>query len=148
MPTSRVLDFDDRFVPVQSSTTRFVTVDREAVLLDGHGRVYRLNPTGAILWACFDGTGSLGEIAQDVSDELGVPYAGVLAEVVDLARRLGAAGLLDNLEPSTGASDDDRGGGVDPRPSASADTCPEEPAHALDTPGPDGRRFLLEPPNT
>jgi hypothetical protein len=94
MPTSRPFELDDRFVPIQSPTARFVTIDNETVLLDDSGRVHRLNPTGTIVWACFDGTGTLADIAQDVSDELGMPYARVLDEVLDLARQLGAAGLL------------------------------------------------------
>jgi len=148
MPTSRPFECDEHFVPIQSPTARFVAIDREAVVLDGSGRVYRLNPTGAILWACFDGTGSLAEIAQDVSDELGMPYSQVLDEVVDLARQLGAAGLLANLELSPDASAGDQAGGIDSRPPSTTDSCPEEPGRALETSGPGGRRFLSEPPNT
>lgn len=123
------LEFNEQFVPVRSPTSRFVIVDHEAVVLDNDGRIYRLNPTAAMLWECFDGSGSIGEIAQDVGDELEIPYADVLAEVLELARRLGASGLLDTVEsPGTPAGRSDS-------------------EHAVDATLNDPR-FLKEPPNT
>jgi hypothetical protein len=62
------------------------------------GLLHLLNPTGALLWACFDGESSVGEIVTDIGEELGLPRAMVLADTLALTRHLASEGLLANVE--------------------------------------------------
>jgi hypothetical protein len=122
-------EVDERFVPRRGTGIHTVELDGEAVLHDEEdGRLHLLNATGALLWACFDGTSSIGEIVSDISDVLGVPYQEALADALALARRLGDQGVLANVRPAAVTED-----GVEIRAS--------EPVDAADP------RFLLEPPN-
>jgi hypothetical protein len=106
-----------------------VEVDGEAVLLDERtGRLHLLNATGALVWACFDGASSLGEIVSDLSDGLGAPRDVVLADVMSIARHLGDEGLLANVEPR--------------HVLGTADAAAEPSAQLSDD-----ARFLPEPPN-
>jgi Coenzyme PQQ synthesis protein D (PqqD) len=56
----------------RGSAVHTVEVDGEAVVLND-GRLHLLNATGALVWACFDGDGTIAEIATDISEGLGVP---------------------------------------------------------------------------
>jgi Coenzyme PQQ synthesis protein D (PqqD) len=120
---------DERLVPRRGAGIHTVELDGEAVLHDEEdGRLHLLNATGALLWACFDGTSSIGEIVSDISDELGVPYQEALADALALARKLGDQGVVANVRPATVEE-----GGVEIRAS--------EPVEAADP------RFVPEPPN-
>jgi len=91
---------NEAFVPVRGETVHTVDVDGEAVLLDEVSqRLHLLNATGALLWSCFDGESSIGEIVTDLSDELGEARTVVLADTLAITRHLGEEGLLANLEP-------------------------------------------------
>ena len=124
MRRRRRANIDERLVPVRADGVHAVGVDGEAVLLDERtGQLHLLNPTSALLWACFDGESSIGEIVTDISEELGLPRGMVLADTVALTRRLASEALLANVERA--------GGGARPEgPKAPADP-----------------RFLREPPN-
>ena len=88
---------DERFVPVPAPVY-VVEIDGEAVLLDeDRDRLHALNATGAIVWACFDGEASVADIVADVSDVLEVPREVVLADTLELTRRLGERGLFSNV---------------------------------------------------
>jgi hypothetical protein len=90
----------ERFVPVPRDDVQTFPVDGEAVLLDeASGRLHLLNPTGALVWACFDGSSSIGEIVSDISDELVVPRDVVLADTVAISRDVADQGLLANVDP-------------------------------------------------
>jgi hypothetical protein len=116
---------NERFAPERSDAVHSVAVDGEAVLLDQRtGRLHLLNATGALLWACFDGQSSIGEIVTDISEELGLQREIVLAETLALSRNLASEGLLANA-------------GSKPRI--------EEPSSTDEST--DGRPFLPEPPN-
>jgi hypothetical protein len=120
---------DPRFVPARRDAIHTVDVDGEAVLLDEtNGRLHLLNPTGALVWACFDGESSLGEIVADISDGLGAPRDVVLADTVAVSRHLGEEGLLANVEARRAP------GEVGVTVQAEAETSADSP-------------FLREPPN-
>jgi peroxiredoxin len=90
---------DGRFVPTARPGVAAVLVGREVVL----GRIAEgtaalqtaaLNESGAIVWQCFDGSGTIDEIATDIATVFGTEVAGVRADVVELARAVGGAGFL------------------------------------------------------
>ena len=89
---------DERFAVRRSSAVHTVEVDGEAVLLND-GRLHLLNATGALVWACFDGDGTMAEIATDISEGFGV-YETVLDDTLAVARELGAEGLLASVTPT------------------------------------------------
>jgi len=120
---------DERFVPARREAVDTVNVDGEVVLLDkASGRLHLLNGTGALVWACFDGESSLGEIVTDISDELGMSRDVVLADTVAISRHLGREGLLANVEPRRARGEADEP--VDTEAETSGDP-----------------RFVGEPPN-
>jgi Coenzyme PQQ synthesis protein D (PqqD) len=125
---------DDRFVARRRAEVHTVEIDGEAVLLND-GRLHLLNATGALVWACFDGDGTIGEIAADISEGLGVPYETVLDDTLAVARDLGAEGLLASVNPT--ATD------------AIPDAPPEGVArHQSASKWASDPRFVDEPPNT
>jgi Coenzyme PQQ synthesis protein D (PqqD) len=117
-------DIDGEFVARRAATAHTVQVDGEAVLLN-EGRLHLLNATGALVWACFDGQGTIAEIAADISEGLGVPYENVFEDTLSVARDLGEEGLLASVSPAERAQ-------VEHTTGDSTETDP---------------RFLDEPPN-
>ena len=74
-------------------------VGREIVLgriVAGTARVQTaaLNESASIVWHCFDGSGTIDEIAVDIADVFGASVEGVRADVVALVREVGGAGFL------------------------------------------------------
>jgi len=125
---------DERLVPLRREAVHTVEVDGEAVLLDeDSGRFHLLNATGALLWVCFDGASSIGEIVTDISDELGTPRELVLADTLAIVRHLASEGLLANVEPA-------------PRKAGAG--APVETHLDPPTAKPTDSRFVPEPPNT
>jgi Coenzyme PQQ synthesis protein D (PqqD) len=90
---------DEGFVARRAEGAHTIEVDGEAVLLND-GRLHLLNSTGSLVWACFDGEGTIAEIAADISEGLGVPYDTVLEDTLTVARELGAEGLLASVAPA------------------------------------------------
>ena len=115
------------FVARRADGAHTVELDGEAVLLND-GRLHLLNTTGALVWACFDGEGTIAEIAADISEGMGVPYDTVLEDTLTVARELGAEGLLASVTPAAADADVVVDGG--------ASKWAEDP------------RFVDEPPNT
>ena len=96
-------EIDGRFVPHARADVVAVLVGREIVL----GRVAEgtsylqtcaLNESGAIVWQCFDGSGTLEEIAADIADVFDVDAEAVSTDVVALARLVGGFGFLVGIE--------------------------------------------------
>jgi peroxiredoxin len=90
---------DRTFVPHAQADVAMVHVGSEVVL----GRVgddgpylqtCALNESGAIVWQCFDGSGTIDEIAVDIADVFGVDIAAVRLDIESLARDVGNAGFL------------------------------------------------------
>jgi hypothetical protein len=126
--TRRKRRFREEFVAARSERAHTVEVDGEAVVLDeATGRLHLLNTTGALVWRCFDGESSIGEIVSDISDAINLPRDAVLADVLAITRQLGEEGLLAGVTPTWS-------GGV------IAETLEAEEKE------PDGR-FVPEPPN-
>jgi hypothetical protein len=90
----------EHLAPERARAVHTVEVDGEAVLLDErNGRLHLLNRSGTLVWACFDGESSIGEIVDDISDELGAPRDVVLADTLRVSRQLADEGLLANVDP-------------------------------------------------
>lgn len=68
--------------------------------------MHLLNPTAGLLWACFDGRGTVAEIAADVAEAFGVPVEAVQPEVVGLTGDLVARGLVQLGGDERGAAPD------------------------------------------
>jgi hypothetical protein len=80
---------------VRAAAVHTVEIDGEAVLLDeGNDRLHHLNPTAAILWSCFDGDATVGQLATEASEELGSPFDTVLADTLAVVRDLVAQDLV------------------------------------------------------
>lgn len=88
---------DGAFVARPLGTVAEVAVGDELVLVADDGRATVVNPTGALIWACLDGTSPLDEVVTDLSEELGADRAVVEADVLAFARQLGDAGLLEGV---------------------------------------------------
>jgi hypothetical protein len=73
-------------------------LDDEAVLLDpATGASHVLDQNAALVTRFLDGESTLGEIAFDIADVLGIERERVESDVVALARTLGEQGLLDGV---------------------------------------------------
>jgi len=89
---------DGSFVPVRRASVASLEVGGDVVLLDADtGRVHHLDPLAGIVWACFDGSGTISEIVADISAEFAADSSSVGDDVLDLARDLGDGGLLDGI---------------------------------------------------
>ena len=96
----RALEIDRWFVPAQAETAYTVELDGEAVVLDEvRNRLHHLDPIATLVWACFDGAGSIEEIARDLADAFASSPDAVSVDVLNLAQELGAEGLLVGVDP-------------------------------------------------
>jgi hypothetical protein len=103
----RAADLDLSSVPRRSAAAWTEVLDGEAVILDQAGnRLHHLNPTATVAWTCFDGTGTLADLAADLAHEFATDPSTTAADVVALARELGAAGLLEGVEPDPDPDDE------------------------------------------
>ena len=99
-------EIDHGFVPAQAEAAYTVELDGEAVVLDeARNRLHHLNPTATLVWACFDGTGSIDEIARDLADAFASSPEAVSIDVLTLAQELGAEGLLVGVDHDPETSD-------------------------------------------
>ena len=126
---------DAGFVPHQHSAVASIELDGEAVLYDDiTGALHVLNPSASVLWACFDGTGTIGELADDLAEAYSVDREQVLADALETARQLGRAGLLEGVAREGEYELHDHH--LDDAAAPVAEPAPAEP------------RFLTEPPST
>ncbi len=94
-------DIDGSFVPKQVQDVMEVEVDDELIVVGGPlNQAHALNPSAALVWRCFDGQGTIDELVADLAEATGVEAAVIRTDVLDLARELGDAGLLDGVEPT------------------------------------------------
>lgn len=83
-----------------------VPVADEAVLLDERtGALHALDSLATLMWQCFDGTASIGEIAVDVADIFSVEELAALRDLLQLTSDLAARGLLDGTGPDSAPAD-------------------------------------------
>jgi hypothetical protein len=108
-------EIDGDFVPHARSDVAAVHVEREIVI----GRVPEgssylqtcaLNESGSIVWQCFDGSGTIDEIATDIADVFGADSESVTADVLALAREVGGLGFLVGVKEQVLEVDDERPG--------------------------------------
>lgn len=96
----RADDIGEGFVPQVRASVAGVELDGEMVLLDDDtGAMHTLNPTAGALWECFDGSGTVADIAADAAEVYSAEPATVAHDVLELARALGRQGLLVGVAP-------------------------------------------------
>lgn len=97
VPTARR---DLSFVELEGETVMNVPMGEDEVTIRDYGfDTHWLDRTATIVWNCFDGSGSIDELADDLSEAFGADREVVLADVLELARTLGRAGLLEGVAP-------------------------------------------------
>jgi hypothetical protein len=126
---------DGAFVPARAPGVVTLDLEGDPIVFDeASDQLHLLNPTAALIWSCFDGATSVGDLSSDIGEALGVPAELVLGDALDLVVQLGEGGLV-----------------LDGR--AAPARGPAAPAHPLELSGkeddaasPGG--ILLEPPDT
>jgi hypothetical protein len=106
-------------VPVPREDLAVEELDGETVIYDERtGLLHLLDQVATVVWGCFDGEGTLGELADELSEAFGTDAARVGADVVALVERLEGDGLLEGTEPPQTAAGDpvDEPGVFRPRP--------------------------------
>lgn len=72
-----------------------VELEGEAVIYDEQGGdLHHLNPTATIVFRLCDGTSTMPEMAEDISDAFGVPVEDVEPQIRSTVRRFRKANLL------------------------------------------------------
>ncbi len=95
MPSLPPEGIDAGSAPERADAVYTVVLDGEAVLLDeGEDRLHLLNHTATLLWQLYDGAATLAELADDISEELGIARDEVLADLIGMSRHLAREGLL------------------------------------------------------
>jgi hypothetical protein len=85
---------DSSFVPARVPGVVAVDADGEAVLVDEVADLlHLLNTSARVLWECFDGESSIGDVAFDVADVMGAPFEQVLADSIAIVAELVAQGV-------------------------------------------------------
>src|SRR5215510_13216086 len=95
--TASLRPIDELFVAHVVDDAERVAVGEALVLVAPGGQATVLNPTGSLIWDCLDGEVSLGELATELSEELGVDRELIAADVLTFVRQLGEAGLLEGV---------------------------------------------------
>ncbi len=92
--TDAMTDIGESFVPRRAAVAA-VELDGEMVLARGErGSFYRLDPLASLIWSCLDGSGTAGEIADDLAAEFGANTEVVRQDVVTWIRTLARLGFL------------------------------------------------------
>ncbi|HEX5613981.1 MAG TPA: PqqD family peptide modification chaperone [Acidimicrobiia bacterium] len=104
MRTDRIAiaDLGDDFAPRRRPEVTSVELDGEGVLYYGE-TIHRLDALATVLWNCFDGTVTIGELVEDLGtvypDE---PSTNIRAGIYECVRTLGRDDLLANVRPDPG----------------------------------------------
>jgi Coenzyme PQQ synthesis protein D (PqqD) len=86
---------EEQYAPARGAQVFTVVLDGDAVLLDESAdRLHLLNHTGALLWQLYDGSTSLGMLADEVAAELGLDRARVVDDIVSITAQLANEGLI------------------------------------------------------
>lgn len=86
---------DESFVPVRGDGILALDAGDETVLYHQEsGGLHRLNPTGALIWHCCDGSTSLSVLIDELSEAYRAERPSMAAQVVDIVRSLGRMNLL------------------------------------------------------
>jgi hypothetical protein len=91
-------DIDESFAPAPAQSVVSSRFADELLLVDkSTGRIHVLNAVGAVVWECFDGKVTLGQLALELSEAYKAPLDRVRQDVLTVARQLGQLGLLDRV---------------------------------------------------
>ena len=86
--------------PVGRGSVRLIELDGRTLLYDDELRHWLvLNGTASALWRCLDGSGSVEEIAGDLSAVFSVDSEKVREQILFMVRVLGQQGLLEGVVP-------------------------------------------------
>ncbi len=87
--------------PKQRSDVRVHVVDGETVVFDRHcGLIHHLNLTARFIWERCDGTSSIAEIAQHLTEAFGVDPQTAAADVAALIAQLHTLEILEPQDSS------------------------------------------------
>lgn len=86
---------DQAFVPRRAAVAS-VEIDGEVVLAREGSTLYRLDPLATLVWSCLDGSGTVGEIAEDLAAEFGADPDVVRRDVVALSGTLARLCFLED----------------------------------------------------
>lgn len=93
-------DIDGCFSPKPRDSAVSCRFDDEILVVDGTtGGIHVLNQVAAVVWECFDGTVSLDELAQELSEAFQVSVETVRADTLAMTRQLGNLELLAGVTP-------------------------------------------------
>lgn len=62
------------------------------------GSLLVVNPTGALVWECLDGSSSVAEVCRDLADVLGASFETVLTDTCAVIRQMAERGLVSEAE--------------------------------------------------
>jgi peroxiredoxin len=93
---------DETFVPRHHPDATYVELDHELVVAAAPGGAryfdaHWLDRSATVVWSSLDGEISLGALIDELSEAFGTDRATVADDVLELARTLGRAGLLDGV---------------------------------------------------
>lgn len=96
-------DIELDFVPKARATVTSTQLDEDLVLMNREdGNVCVLNQTGALIWSCFDGEGTLAEIAEDLAEVFHAPREEIRDDVLGITQWIGEEGVLEGVVPTPG----------------------------------------------
>jgi hypothetical protein len=87
---------ESEYVPTPLPTAELVPVEDNATILvdQASGNAQVLNATGALMWQCFDGESTVGDIAVDVADVFEITFDEALDGLGAMVENLQTARML------------------------------------------------------
>ena len=87
------------FVPERRESLASIEIETEGLVFDeDQGSWHYLNPIARVIWDCCDGTGTVEEIARDISEVFQQDLDTVRESVLETLRQFGQQGLLEGVE--------------------------------------------------
>ncbi len=87
------------FKPKTRETLASIEIENEGLVFDEDaGSWHYLNPMARVIWDCCDGTGTVEEIARDISEVFQQDFDTVRESVLEALRQFGQQGLLEGVE--------------------------------------------------
>jgi Coenzyme PQQ synthesis protein D (PqqD) len=84
------------FTPRRRADVLMERIGQEILVLDrSENLVHQLNPTASLIWELCDGTHSLTDIAQQLTDTFAIDFLTALHDVTTLLQQLHTLALLD-----------------------------------------------------
>jgi hypothetical protein len=89
------------FIPERRASLASIEIEGEGLVFDEDGGSWHhLNTIAQLIWNCCDGSGTIAEIAVDISDIFGEEPKTVRQSVLETVRQFGQQGLLESVEPN------------------------------------------------